>query len=484
MLEACRLELARQDEFALAPTPPATTLVLRPNNVFSSLQDWEVVEVAAAGDGVLDSVVASQERLREAGTKHKPYSQSTAPSAAEGPSAISDEEVAKSMQLLDHILFDTPCDLAQYTVPPNVNADPASFFFPDEVDVSTEPLPVHNWGVPSVSEGEEGDNDDENGGGERRQQRQRSTLRGEIMERAQSNADARARSQRLLSSAGAAAEAVPSIKTLLQEEELDKGRDDDDEGEERVGDLPLIPDPSSLPLVPQTLPPQPPAPTAFVTEEEELAGRKDDEDELDAVLRQPVQPPQPRAQTQTQTRPAPAPAPAPAAVPEAARTSWAVTTLLDESLFDALRPKLAIQYPFELDSFQKQAIMRLERRESVFVAAHTSAGKTVVAEYAIAMSQRHLSRTIYTSPIKALSNQKYRDFRQRFGDDVGLITGDVSVNPEAACLIMTTEILRSMLYRGSDVVRDIEVCLRGGCGVVWCGAVRRWLLCALALRAS
>ena len=110
-----------------------------------------------------------------------------------------------------------------------------------------------------------------------------------------------------------------------------------------------------------------------------------------------------------------------------------------------------MQFPFELDTFQKQAVMRLERRECVFVAAHTSAGKTVVAEYAIAMAKKHMTRTIYTSPIKALSNQKYRDFKEKF-DDVGLITGDLSVNPEGSCLIMTTEILRSMLYRGADTV--------------------------------
>jgi len=116
---------------------------------------------------------------------------------------------------------------------------------------------------------------------------------------------------------------------------------------------------------------------------------------------------------------------------------------------------MAMRYPFELDDFQKQAVMRLERRESVFVGAHTSAGKTVVAEYAIAMARKHMSRTIYTSPIKALSNQKYRDFKDKF-DDVGLITGDVSINPDASCLIMTTEILRSMLYRGADIIRDIE----------------------------
>lgn len=82
-------------------------------------------------------------------------------------------------------------------------------------------------------------------------------------------------------------------------------------------------------------------------------------------------------------------------------------------------------------------------------------GKTVVAEYAIALAKKHMTRTIYTSPIKALSNQKFRDFKEKFGD-VGLITGDVSINPEAACLIMTTEILRSMLYRGADLIRDVE----------------------------
>lgn len=64
-------------------------------------------------------------------------------------------------------------------------------------------------------------------------------------------------------------------------------------------------------------------------------------------------------------------------------------------------------------------------------------------------------RAIYTSPIKALSNQKFRDFRNIF-DDVGILTGDVQINPEASCLIMTTEILRSMLYRGADIIRDVE----------------------------
>ena len=64
-------------------------------------------------------------------------------------------------------------------------------------------------------------------------------------------------------------------------------------------------------------------------------------------------------------------------------------------------------------------------------------------------------RTVYTSPIKALSNQKFRDFKNNF-ESVGLITGDVQINSTASCLIMTTEILRSMLYNGSDVIRDLE----------------------------
>ena len=117
----------------------------------------------------------------------------------------------------------------------------------------------------------------------------------------------------------------------------------------------------------------------------------------------------------------------------------------------------AMAFPFELDPFQKHAIYHLERGESVFVAAHTSAGKTVVADYAISLSRKHLTKTIYTSPIKALSNQKFRDFRIAFGDlDVGILTGDVQVNGEASCLVMTTEILRSMLYRQADLLNDVE----------------------------
>ncbi|KAK8194908.1 NUC185 domain-containing protein [Phyllosticta capitalensis] len=123
--------------------------------------------------------------------------------------------------------------------------------------------------------------------------------------------------------------------------------------------------------------------------------------------------------------------------------------------FRELVPDMAREWPFEPDTFQKEAIYHLENGDSVFVAAHTSAGKTVVAEYAIALAAKHMTKAIYTSPIKALSNQKFRDFKNEF-DDVGILTGDVQIRPEASCLIMTTEILRSMLYRGADLIRDVE----------------------------
>uniref|UniRef100_A0A3P9I724 SKI2 homolog, superkiller viralicidic activity 2-like n=1 Tax=Oryzias latipes TaxID=8090 RepID=A0A3P9I724_ORYLA len=139
------------------------------------------------------------------------------------------------------------------------------------------------------------------------------------------------------------------------------------------------------------------------------------------------------------------------------KKKWAIPVDITSPCDDFYKriPNPAFKWPFELDVFQKQAILRLEAHDSVFVAAHTSAGKTVVAEYAIALSQKHMTRTIYTSPIKALSNQKFRDFKTTF-KDVGLLTGDVQLSPESACLIMTTEILRSMLYNGSEVIRDLE----------------------------
>lgn len=85
------------------------------------------------------------------------------------------------------------------------------------------------------------------------------------------------------------------------------------------------------------------------------------------------------------------------------------------------------EYKFKLDDFQKAAVLSIEKNHSVLVAAHTSAGKTAVAEYVIAKCLKNNQRVIYTSPIKALSNQKYRDLKEEFGQ-VGLVTGDITID--------------------------------------------------------
>lgn len=123
--------------------------------------------------------------------------------------------------------------------------------------------------------------------------------------------------------------------------------------------------------------------------------------------------------------------------------------------YDSTVDEKLLNIKFKPDIFQKQAFYFLCRHESVFVSAHTSSGKTLVAEYAISLAQKSESRVIYTSPIKALSNQKFYDFKNKF-PDVGLITGDVQVNPFAKCLIMTTEILRNLVYKNSDILCDTE----------------------------
>ncbi len=125
---------------------------------------------------------------------------------------------------------------------------------------------------------------------------------------------------------------------------------------------------------------------------------------------------------------------------DAALSSQRVTNDASRALFHAL-------YPFPLDPFQEDAILLLERGESVMVAAPTGTGKTVVAEYAVHAAFARHARVMYTTPIKALSNQKFRDLRARYGDAVGLLTGDVSVNPRAPILVMTTEVVRNMLIQ-------------------------------------
>jgi len=104
-------------------------------------------------------------------------------------------------------------------------------------------------------------------------------------------------------------------------------------------------------------------------------------------------------------------------------------------------------FPFVLDQFQQEAIASLNAGRSVVVCAPTGSGKTLVGEYAIYRALARGKRVFYTTPLKALSNQKLRDFREKFGFDlVGLLTGDASVNREAPILVMTTEIFRNMLY--------------------------------------
>ena len=108
---------------------------------------------------------------------------------------------------------------------------------------------------------------------------------------------------------------------------------------------------------------------------------------------------------------------------------------------------IATLFPFPLDPFQQEAIDALEAGRSVVVCAPTGSGKTLIGEYAIHRALEQQKRVLYTTPLKALSNQKLRDFRETFGvDRVGLLTGDISINRDAPVLVMTTEIFRNMLY--------------------------------------
>ena len=112
--------------------------------------------------------------------------------------------------------------------------------------------------------------------------------------------------------------------------------------------------------------------------------------------------------------------------------------------------------PFELDRFQVEAIAAVDAGRSVLVSAPTSSGKTVVAEHAIDSALAAGRRAFYTAPIKALSNQKFRDLGERLGHDaVGLMTGDQVIAPEAPVVVMTTEVLRNMLYAGSPATEGL-----------------------------
>ncbi|MEL6940348.1 MAG: DEAD/DEAH box helicase [Cyanobacteria bacterium J06598_1] len=138
-------------------------------------------------------------------------------------------------------------------------------------------------------------------------------------------------------------------------------------------------------------------------------------------------------------------------------------------------------FPFPLDDFQLEAITALNQGESVIVCAPTGSGKTLVGEYAIHRALEMGRRVFYTTPLKALSNQKLRDFKRTFGDEnVGLLTGDSSTNRDAPVVVMTTEIFRNMLY-GTTIgevgtsLRDVQAVVLDEChymndrqrGTVW-----------------
>ena len=143
-------------------------------------------------------------------------------------------------------------------------------------------------------------------------------------------------------------------------------------------------------------------------------------------------------------------------------------------------PPLEQLFPFSLDDFQLEAIEALNQGHSVVVSAPTGSGKTLIGEYAIHRALAHGQKVFYTTPLKALSNQKLRDFREQFGAErVGLMTGDLTVNREASIVVMTTEIFRNMLYAeaeaGDDPLADVEAVVLDEChymndsqrGTVW-----------------
>ncbi len=149
---------------------------------------------------------------------------------------------------------------------------------------------------------------------------------------------------------------------------------------------------------------------------------------------------------------------------------WTVLPQDAYALIDSFRDR----YPFSLDRFQEEAIRLIADGHSVIVSAPTGAGKTLIAEFAIYRALAHQHRIAYTTPLKALSNQKYADFTRQWGEGlVGILTGDVKVNARAPLVIMTTEILRNKLYAGESeglgyvVLDECHYMGDEGRGTVW-----------------
>ncbi|MBI3972043.1 MAG: DEAD/DEAH box helicase [Chloroflexi bacterium] len=160
----------------------------------------------------------------------------------------------------------------------------------------------------------------------------------------------------------------------------------------------------------------------------------------------------PRTRRRTSTR-----AGAHAGTPVSARASTRarkVAPVLAPPVSEAIR-RFAQRYPFPLDDFQLEALRALDAGRSVLAAAPTGIGKTVLAEFGIFLAREQGLRAIYTAPIKALSNQKFRDWRAEYGDAVGLLTGDVTENPTGSIVVMTTEVLRNMLLQTPHVLDDV-----------------------------
>lgn len=147
-----------------------------------------------------------------------------------------------------------------------------------------------------------------------------------------------------------------------------------------------------------------------------------------------------------------------------------------KNLSSPLIQEYELSLPFELDKFQRVAFRAIEEDKNVLVSAPTGSGKTLVADFGIFITRRRNLRSIYTTPIKALSNQKYRELVDRYSaENVGLLTGDNSINKDAPIVVMTTEVLRNMIYEdyqrtldiGLVVMDEVHYLADRNRGVVW-----------------